>query len=466
MALSIETQNGKRITVEADSALIGRDRTCQIVLPDETALRPIHAKIRKVADRWMVEAQGDWHVQVGEGLPGRMCWLKSGDVIRLTESGSSITFHETPHAPPGVPSPNGWPQKLSADAKPADAKVKTAVPIPGIVTVTPPAIPQTPEPGEDWFFARAGEKNGPFSATQIRQFVRSGIVQSDDLVWMNGMAQWVPTASIPALFPAARAIPPQPPVPSSNVLHPPATPSSPPPTSDSLAAPPAVGVVSLSDVPGAAPAQVNFRKFASIPFANLGGPLRSALWVKAVSGAGLFLVLIGLLSPWYVLESSSSVDFSAAYEISGNRTTKNNMRGNGFSFDDDGMGRASASARVTLGGVSTLPGILGALGLLGAAGLSFVPRRWAAVGAAGACLVVFLAIMVSWIYTPNMKEGVSGGNRGMSINSKTEASPSWGQFVTGFGNTAVIAGAGLALFAIGSSPGATRNDGHRPPTAA
>ena len=66
MAIIIEMPNGSRIKVDADSVLIGRDRGCQIALPDEPVLQPIHAKIRKVANRWMVEAQGEW--QIGRPL--------------------------------------------------------------------------------------------------------------------------------------------------------------------------------------------------------------------------------------------------------------------------------------------------------------------------------------------------------------------------------------------------------------
>ena len=76
MAVTITTPTGTRIKVEADFALIGRDRSCQIVLPDDAGLQPIHAKIKKVANRWLVEAEGDWKIQVGKGLPGRMSWLQ------------------------------------------------------------------------------------------------------------------------------------------------------------------------------------------------------------------------------------------------------------------------------------------------------------------------------------------------------------------------------------------------------
>jgi molecular chaperone DnaK len=94
MSITITTPNGDKVRLDSDSALIGRDRTCQIALPEEPSLQPIHAKIRKVANRWMVEAQGEWQIQVGTGMPGRMSWLQPGDMIRLTESGPALIFEE------------------------------------------------------------------------------------------------------------------------------------------------------------------------------------------------------------------------------------------------------------------------------------------------------------------------------------------------------------------------------------
>lgn len=225
MALSIETQNGKRITVEADSALIGRDSTCQIALPDEANLQPIHAKIRKVADRWMIEAQGDWQIQVGAGLPGRMSWLKPGDIIRLTESGPEITFGEVQTS---FKSPEeGVSQKSQPSAPIPEPPMERVAEKPRPSESTPTAPPDLPATVEEWFYARDGKKCGPFSPTQLKQLAGAGVLRPEELVWKTGMAKWVPASSIPALFPSGSPVqsPPVPPPVQSPPVPSPASPA-------------------------------------------------------------------------------------------------------------------------------------------------------------------------------------------------------------------------------------------------
>lgn len=219
MALTIRLYTGRRITVEADSVLIGRDRACQIALPDETALQPIHARIRKIANRWMVEAQGDWQIQVGTGLPGRMNWLKPGDLIRLTESGPEITFEEAPVLV----------QSLAVSAPIPTARKQQPSPTPQTVVAAPVAapaqqVPSLPAEVDDWFYTSAGQKCGPFSADQLKQLAEAGVLLPEDMIWQTGMPGWVAAHSIPAFFsdiPSHQPTPVQP-----TVQHPPArTPS-------------------------------------------------------------------------------------------------------------------------------------------------------------------------------------------------------------------------------------------------
>jgi hypothetical protein len=217
MAIIVETPTGRRIAVGADSALIGRDGNCQIALPDEPALRPIHAKIRKVANRWMVEAQGDWQLQVGTGLPGRMSWLTPGDVIRLTESGPELIFEEAPAFVPGSSGPAPIPNAPKAQAAPTPKAV--APPPVAAAKQQPPPLPSM---AEEWFYASAGEKFGPFSSDQLRQFAEAGVLLPEDMVWKTGMANWVPASSITAFFPAGPALQrtPAPPLPPARPVAP------------------------------------------------------------------------------------------------------------------------------------------------------------------------------------------------------------------------------------------------------
>ena len=56
----------------------------------------------------------------------------------------------------------------------------------------------------NWFVGRNGKQDGPYSWTQLRQFVEQGRVVATDLVWREGMPDWVAASSIKELFPTDR----------------------------------------------------------------------------------------------------------------------------------------------------------------------------------------------------------------------------------------------------------------------
>jgi hypothetical protein len=53
-----------------------------------------------------------------------------------------------------------------------------------------------------WYYAQNGQQAGPVSASQLQQLARSGQIQATDLVWKEGLAQWVQAKAIKGLFPA------------------------------------------------------------------------------------------------------------------------------------------------------------------------------------------------------------------------------------------------------------------------
>jgi pSer/pThr/pTyr-binding forkhead associated (FHA) protein len=91
VAVTFQLLSGNRVTIDADRISVGGDKHCQLCLSDDR-VQPQHARIHKIAGRWIVESQGDWLVQVNEGQPGRKSWLKPGDVIRLSQLGPEIVF--------------------------------------------------------------------------------------------------------------------------------------------------------------------------------------------------------------------------------------------------------------------------------------------------------------------------------------------------------------------------------------
>jgi hypothetical protein len=194
MAIIVETPTGRRITVGGDSALIGRDGTCHIALPDEPALRPIHARLRRVASRWLVEAQGDWQVQVGTGPPARMSWLQSGDAIRLSEAGPELVFWEDQPSDQAPTPPAPLPQRR---VSPVRAKGHLDA-VPNAVA-SPPAGVDSPPPAEEWFYEKGGQRIGPFSLAQLQRLLESGLLTVQDRVWTSGMPKGVPANSVRAL---------------------------------------------------------------------------------------------------------------------------------------------------------------------------------------------------------------------------------------------------------------------------
>jgi WD40 repeat protein len=92
MPIHLELPDGRRVEINSATALIGRDASCQVALVDADKLEPLHARLRQMAGRWLIESQGDWLLQVGVAPPARMGWLKPGDVVQLTPEGPKLVF--------------------------------------------------------------------------------------------------------------------------------------------------------------------------------------------------------------------------------------------------------------------------------------------------------------------------------------------------------------------------------------
>jgi hypothetical protein len=54
----------------------------------------------------------------------------------------------------------------------------------------------------DWFYAKDGRQNGPLELDALQRLVATGEVQPADLVWADGMPQWIEAGRVPALMPA------------------------------------------------------------------------------------------------------------------------------------------------------------------------------------------------------------------------------------------------------------------------
>jgi len=61
--------------------------------------------------------------------------------------------------------------------------------------------------GRSWFFASHGQQRGPYPEAQLREFIATGAVTADTLVWTEGMASWQKAGEVPGLMSAASDLP-------------------------------------------------------------------------------------------------------------------------------------------------------------------------------------------------------------------------------------------------------------------
>lgn len=51
-----------------------------------------------------------------------------------------------------------------------------------------------------WYIARSNEKVGPFSAVELQQMARFGLLQPSEHIWVEGSSKWMLASSVPTLF--------------------------------------------------------------------------------------------------------------------------------------------------------------------------------------------------------------------------------------------------------------------------
>ncbi|WP_162136246.1 GYF domain-containing protein [Zavarzinella formosa] len=55
---------------------------------------------------------------------------------------------------------------------------------------------------QEWYYSVEGDRQGPVSAQELKKLVEAGTLKATDLVWKDGMADWVPAKTIKGLFAA------------------------------------------------------------------------------------------------------------------------------------------------------------------------------------------------------------------------------------------------------------------------
>ena len=60
---------------------------------------------------------------------------------------------------------------------------------------------------EQWFYAAGGGQAGPVDTAELRRLAADGALRPADLVWREGMAEWVKAATVDGLFAAGASTP-------------------------------------------------------------------------------------------------------------------------------------------------------------------------------------------------------------------------------------------------------------------
>ena len=55
---------------------------------------------------------------------------------------------------------------------------------------------------KDWYYGKSGQQFGPISESTLRARIAVGEIDRNDLIWTDGMAQWLPLREMPEFFEA------------------------------------------------------------------------------------------------------------------------------------------------------------------------------------------------------------------------------------------------------------------------
>lgn len=55
---------------------------------------------------------------------------------------------------------------------------------------------------QEWYYSVDGDRQGPIGGAELKKLAETGTLKPTDLVWKDGMADWVPARSIKGLFSA------------------------------------------------------------------------------------------------------------------------------------------------------------------------------------------------------------------------------------------------------------------------
>jgi TM2 domain-containing membrane protein YozV len=124
----------------------------------------------------------------------------------------------------------------------------------------------------EWYYSHGGQRLGPVSSEQLKDLAAAGKLGPDDLVWKEGMDDWVPAGKVKKLLPATTAGAPAPVRAADRALD--------------LDRPPSVGVSG----------DISNRQLAIGLAAIVAGSLGIHKFILGQSTAGLIMLLVTVVS--------------------------------------------------------------------------------------------------------------------------------------------------------------------------
>lgn len=90
-----------------------------------------------------------------------------------------------------------------------------------------------------WWYARGQNKFGPHTSSELKALAASGQIVASDMIWKEGLANWLPASSVKGLIPGSLSATAPPPLPAVNVAQPGTVP---PPVGSSQPPPKKMGI--------------------------------------------------------------------------------------------------------------------------------------------------------------------------------------------------------------------------------
>ena len=92
MPINIAVAGQSPVTFTDEQVSLGSAGTCAVRFDKSCGVKSVHATIREIAGRWLLEAAGAETFTIGKGEACRVHWLEPGDLIHLTSGSPVITF--------------------------------------------------------------------------------------------------------------------------------------------------------------------------------------------------------------------------------------------------------------------------------------------------------------------------------------------------------------------------------------